>query len=255
MEISIIQCPNLPIYGWGDTHGNWDFLKVCIKSKQISNVIFLQVGDFGIGFRDDDLSRLNTLNQILEENNCFLYAIRGNHDDPFYFRDSFMNQWSNIILIPDYSILEYMGMNILCVGGAISIDREPRKLEGRKYKKVYWFRTEPFVYDAQIIETIKAKHNIDVIVTHSAPASFYPYHSTGFPEIVKKFSRNDSKLLQDLTLERQSFENLYNDFKSLDNPPKLWIYGHFHHSHEESHENMTIKLLGIDEIWDTKLDR
>jgi UDP-2,3-diacylglucosamine pyrophosphatase LpxH len=255
MEITIQYPPRLPIYGWGDTHGNWDFLKAYINSKKISNLIFLQVGDFGIGFKDNDLSRLNELNELLQKTNCYLYAIRGNHDDPFYFGGSFANKWSNIFLLKDYTILEYMGKNILCVGGAISIDRKPRQVEGRIWGKPLWFRKEKFVYNQEIIQQIKKSYNIDVIVTHSSPASFYPYLSSDYPPIVQKFARGDSTLIQELTEERNSFEDLFNDFRYLDSPPKLWIYGHFHYSYEEMIDNTKVKLLGIDEIWDTQLDR
>jgi hypothetical protein len=48
--------------------------------------------------------------------------IRGNHDDPYYFNNKVFS-YSNVELLEDYTILTVGNDNILCVGGAISIDR------------------------------------------------------------------------------------------------------------------------------------
>lgn len=258
MDSLILQIQNLPIYLWGDTHGNWDFLINYIEKKSITNVIFLQVGDLGVGFKHNDFDRFNEINEILAKNNCFLYSIRGNHDDPFYFSESFVDNWSNVVLVPDYTVINSNNKNILCIGGALSIDRIPRQIKGRQQGKTFWFRKEQFVYKPKVIEHIYENHTIDVVITHSAPKSFYPHHPKNpeyIPNIVKDFAMEDKKLISDITKEREEFEKLWNQLNSLETPPKLWAYGHFHRSHQDIHENTVIKLLDIDEIWDTNLDR
>ena len=67
----------------------------------------------------------STLNAVLRKINSVLYCIRGNHDDPSYFNDNIINK-SNVKLIKDYSIISVGDKNILCIGGAVSIDRKYR---------------------------------------------------------------------------------------------------------------------------------
>ena len=152
----------------GDIHGSFEpTSKFSTKIRQKENVIYFQCGDFGIGFGeiDKDIKKLNILDELLQQRNSELYVIRGNHDDPKYFNGSF-NQFTNIKFLPDYSILEIQGHKILCVGGAISVDRVFRK-EGLSY-----WKNEPFVLKDDYKEL---PTDCDIIVTHSAPVDFFPY--------------------------------------------------------------------------------
>ena len=84
-------------------------------------------GDCGIGFyREPYYERVfNSINNKFIDREIQCFMIRGNHDDPYYF--SLEKLWySNIKAISDYTILSVGRHNILCVGGAISIDRKMR---------------------------------------------------------------------------------------------------------------------------------
>ena len=60
--------------------------------------------------------------------------VRGNHDNPnLYVSDSPLNK-SNITVIEDYTLVNTFDKNVLCIGGAISIDRS-RRTEGKSYWK------------------------------------------------------------------------------------------------------------------------
>ena len=59
---------------------------------------------------------------MCEERNVECYMIRGNHDNPAYFEGTTFS-YKRFIAVPDYTILQACNHSILCVGGAISIDR------------------------------------------------------------------------------------------------------------------------------------
>jgi len=60
-----ILIQELPTYVWGDTHGNWNFIKSCIDDKQMSDCNIIQVGDFGMGYKKDQNEILQELNEVL----------------------------------------------------------------------------------------------------------------------------------------------------------------------------------------------
>ena len=90
------------LYILGDIHSNFSIINYYLKSLKIENSIIIQIGDFGLGFKEkEERKNLLELNYKLLENNCMLYAIRGNHDNPEYFNN--LNLYSNIILLKDWS--------------------------------------------------------------------------------------------------------------------------------------------------------
>ena len=115
------------IFFCGDIHGEYDVIPNFIRDHKLYNVAVIVVGDFGIGFEvmKTEIKRLNYLNNRMKHTNSKLFAIRGNHDNPLYFTGEFDK--SNVKLLPDYTILNLNDNNILCIGGAISVDRKQRK--------------------------------------------------------------------------------------------------------------------------------
>lgn len=230
---------------WGDTHGNWVYLKNVIKTFQINNTSFIQVGDFGIGFRDNEVELLNDFNSVLRKTNCYLYIIRGNHDNPNEFTGD-ITKYSNIVLLKDYTVIKWYDKKILCVGGALSIDREKLKLDMQNGSRTVWWENEQFVYDEAILEDIIANHNINIVVTHTAPTHFHPI-SGRLSQIVQRFAKNDKTLVNDLHAERLLLNKLYN--KVVDaGYVTHWYYGHFHYFDAKYIDGVNIKLLNIDEI-------
>jgi len=136
----------MDIFFLGDVHGQFDYLNWKIKDNPdvFNNSSIIQVGDFGIGFKYNESSEkisLKKLNDTCVKHNIHIYAIRGNHDNPSYFNQNHDPVYSNIHLVPDYSVLTIDGKNILCIGGAISIDRVYR-IEGIDY-----WKDENFIFD------------------------------------------------------------------------------------------------------------
>ena len=86
------------------------------------------------------LKRKNTMSKWLDEMpsrmnqaNNWIVFVRGNHDNPAYF-DGATFYYKRFIAVPDYTILQACNHTILCVGGAISIDRIYRINEWNKRK-------------------------------------------------------------------------------------------------------------------------
>jgi UDP-2,3-diacylglucosamine pyrophosphatase LpxH len=211
----------------------------------------IQVGDFGIGFTTEynDRKILNNLNDKLSEKNIKLYAIRGNHDNPDFFNGDYT--FSNLSLLPDYTVLELDSKNILCIGGAISVDRIPRIIENMSYSRVgstfrcHWY-DEKVIFDEGKLKEFK---DIDVIVTHTAPDYCAPLNKIGFGSLVEEFSVNDPTLKDELKEERAIMTDMF-QILFENNDIKYHFYGHFHRSHVEKIGNCTHRILGINEMFE-----
>ena len=144
----------------GDIHGNCAWLRYVIENNQSAyrNQTIIQVGDFGVGFTTEynDNKTLEDLDKFLSKFNIIMYVLKGNHDNPLYFKGNHI--FNNLKLMPDYSVIEVEGSKILLVGGALSIDRSDRL----KYMQIaasqgisresYWF-DEAFALDEKKIRS------------------------------------------------------------------------------------------------------
>jgi Icc-related predicted phosphoesterase len=225
------------IYLVGDLHGDLWSLENFVEDKAEPNSLFVQVGDLGIGFpATPSTCFLKNLNDKLAKKNSRMYAIRGNHDDPEYFNG--LVKLSNVFLLKDYTIKEINGLKWFFVGGATSIDRHhPSRIEGL----TYW-KDEILEYDPTLTQ------EADVLILHTSPTNFAPVDSeSGLRSTIKRFCPPVlpliNKMYDDLTLERELAQNIYNNVK-----PKFLYYGHFHFSNEEYKYGCRAKLLHINEI-------
>lgn len=231
------------MYLLGDVHGNLSYIINHIGFLKLKDQIFIQVGDFGIGFHDKEheKERLETLNKFLEHTSNHLYVIRGNHDNPSYFQGDHM--YSNLKLLKDYTVLDIEDHKILFVGGAISIDRS-----GRIKGKSYW-PDEKFIYDSKKIKKIEG---CDIVITHSCPNEFFPMGCDA--PIVNGWHWRElddwgTDLKKDLIKERELHSKMWLELRNKNNI-KLWAYGHFHTYNNILLDDMRIKLMDINEFWE-----
>jgi len=196
---------------------------VTILCEQFTDARFICVGDCGFGIAKPNIEThfLDQIHKDLSKTDNLLYIIRGNHDDPSFFIGT--KYWtSRINLLKDYSIIKVRDKRVLCVGGAVSIDRLDRIAQERKGKS--WWPDEIFVYkDASNFGPI------DMVVTHSAPNFCFPL---GQNALVKQYIKKEAAiglhyLEGQLLQERESHTQLYKDV-SADNKISHWFYGHFH---------------------------
>lgn len=239
----------------GDIHGNFNLINNYVKLYEIKNANIIQLGDFGVGFMrlDKELRMLQQLNDNLIKNNVFVWALRGNHDYKKYFDNDPFNL-SNIKLIPDYTVINFENVNVLFIGGAVSVDRKYRYT---KYQKngdftirgnETWWEDERFIFD---LDKIKNLRNIDIIVTHTCPDYCTPDNNNGFGYFVENIIKDthDYELRNDLLKERKDVTNaFYNLYKN--NNIKLHLYGHYHKSDVMNIDGVNHRLLNVGELWE-----
>jgi hypothetical protein len=228
----IILDDKKPLLFLGDIHGSWSDLFNILDIHSLSNISLISVGDVGIGFisKDKQERQLKLLDERFNKKNIDFFCIRGNHDDPSYFKGNYL--CNNIKLLEDYTLCKYKDKLIQLIGGAISIDRT-----GRNSGTSYWSE-EGVVFDRD-----KCK-KVDILVTHTAPTICYPQKLN---EMVYGWAREDAYLLEDLSSERAVMDEI---FKICN--PSIHLYGHFHTSKTEVINNCIHKLLDINEMWDYK---
>lgn len=266
------------VYGVGDLHGCFDELINFIKIKDITDCTFVVNGDIGLGFDSitADNIHLNDLEKIAEERNMYFVLFRGNHDNPDRFINSekYYVGLKRVFVIQDYTVVTFENeegekMNLLAIGGAISVDRVMRisemRLQAIKYaqwhrpkvsleeaeKKVvqlYW-PDEPVVYDKEALDDIqKSGIKIDCVASHTAPTFCKPYGKQN----IEKFLDMDSRLDDDLEKERQTMDLIFDRLREDGHPIRKWMYGHFHFHHDDSFYGVDFHL--VDMVKNGKVD-
>ena len=253
------------VYCVGDIHGEFDGFIHYIKTHNMNDSVIIVCGDIGMGFHKlayYDVA-LTKINNAAEKLNSDVYFFRGNHDDPSYFNGKEFIL-SNVKLIPDYSVIEVNGetpMNLLCVGGGISIDRSYRIVNRRNDIMVYslyhpyaskeeaetnvpqtYWENEPPIFDPLLLDEIKENGiNIDVVCAHSCPSFCDPTHKYG----IEGWLERDEKLGEDIDSERKVMDSIYNKLLEDGHPLQKWFYGHFHRSNTEVINNVTFIMLNM----------
>lgn len=233
------------LYAIGDIHGLFPAIGSWIKNNNLKDCGIIFCGDFGLGFEsiETEKKQLKKVNKICEERDIELYALRGNHDDPSYYQGEDIFGLSRFKTVSDYDLIISPLHTILCLGGAISVDRSDRKQwyevrcrevqiksrmqisidEARKkVRKVYW-ADEKFTYDESKLEQYK-DYKIDVICSHSCPSIAWPLTKNG----IHFWCRIDENLEADLDEERGNFMKVFDYLKEHGHPLNKWIYGHYH---------------------------
>lgn len=237
----------------GDIHGDFVPLvyEICVRYG-MRDALVIVAGDCGLGFEKtgayDNVFR--RIQRRLIQNNCWIAMVRGNHDDPAYFEPQkdgkTLIRHSRWCTIPDYSIIQACGRTILCVGGAISVDRQVRLREMVRHPgKVYYWENEAPLYNQNALDEIKMQGLcVDTIVTHTAP-SFCEFRSK---EGLATWAQNDPQLIEDCNAERASMDAIMAHVKRDGHPLERWYYGHFHNSWHSEIDGVWYKMLDIMEL-------
>lgn len=244
---SIIVC--------GDIHGQFSILvnKICCQYG-VTDALVIVAGDCGFGFERpgfyEDLYR-RKLRKHLEKNNVSLLMVRGNHDNPYYFKEPFMSDYADfprMKTVPDYGVIEACGKTILCVGGGVSVDRTGRggfPNSGKNWhgevelKPAFWWPGEFPVYNEELLSQVNERFVVDTIVTHTAPSFCEKSSKDG----IKSWLENDENLRGDLEHERLVMDLLDKKVKEYRWPVTKWIYGHFHWSWQAKIDGITYMML------------
>lgn len=233
----------------GDIHGEFNAMihKLCIQ-YQMTDTLLIVAGDCGFGFEKpahyEQLFSRNSA-RLTKANNRVL-MVRGNHDNPAYFNMERIGH-ERFRTIPDYSVIQACGHNILCVGGAISIDRYWRKEHDehnqRSEKVTYWPDEAP-VYDAALLDEIGRQFRIDTVITHTAPSFCELMTKCGLSEWTEK----DPGIPADCMAERKTMDMIFEHLKRDNHPLSRWYYGHFHQSWSSEIDGVLFSMLDIMEF-------
>ncbi|MDH6304218.1 DNA repair exonuclease SbcCD nuclease subunit [Parabacteroides sp. PF5-5] len=230
----------------GDIHG--EFETIVYKLNQYDNAVLIVCGDIGMGFYKNEyyLTLFRKLNLRLSKKNNHLVMFRGNHDDPDFFNGSFKKH-KHIHLLEDYSIVQVGATNVLCVGGATSIDRTYRiEREQQTGKKTYWGAAELPYFDEERLNEINRvfPNDIDIVATHTIPSFAYPTTKQGIGSWLKE----DEGLEQVIDQERATMDLIFAKLQERQKNIIDWYYGHFHEHKLERHYDINFRLCDCGEI-------
>ena len=246
----------------GDLHGEFSVINTTINRYNLENCVIVVCGDIGIGFEKEDyyIQKFNHLSKTLKKKNIHLYMFRGNHDNKDFFDGEHFTEFEFIHIIPDYSVLQTPTRNILCVGGATSIDRKYRSLlmdnstidymrwhncgwdEAYKNSKQFYWDNEAIIFDESELTSIdKLGIKIDTICTHTAPTFCEPLTKNG----IQSWLKVDKGLEEDLDKERKTCDEILTWLVQNEHPITNWYYGHFHFHYSTVHNDIRFTLLDM----------
>ena len=217
-------------------------------SPMYSDAIIISAGDNLIGFNSDAYYEriFSKMNEILAKNNTTILFIRGNNDDPSFFREEKIN-FTNVKTIPDYSVIKTKHGNILCVGGGLSIDRVWRKkqqdrlssISSDKKKILYWKDEMPIFDDDKMKELSESGIKISGVVSHVAPTFAFP----DIADSLDDWCTKDADLARDIENERLVMDKIYDALRSMGNRPSFWYYGHYKLDNREHRANILFRAI------------
>lgn len=223
----------------GDIHGELEtFVWTAVDRYKITEADIVILGDFGVGF-DNSLKNLySKVEKKLEKADITVYALRGNHDDPEYFKEESNYSFPRLRFMEDYKIYELAGRTILPIGGAHSTDIVSRKKNNEKWEQERkdrreWWEEEPV--SERPMEELPRK--VDIIASHTCPISFEP--------IASRFDDTPVEQYEKILKERNYLESV-KDYVNFD----LWMYGHYHDSFSGSSGKFMYRGLGIMELYE-----
>lgn len=245
----------------GDIHGEYEKLITIIKRYELENAYIIQVGDFGVGFENiiKETRRLKNLNKYLLKRNIIMYAIRGNHDNPVFFNgwpNDFMKYYTtvkkyeesvvtkvikeiesfdNIKFVEDYTVLDIFNNKLLCIGGALSVDRKSRE------ENKSWWPNETLDLDINKLNEIE---RVDYLFLHTAPKTVHliiPHYSN-----VDEYSEKDDFLIHDLEQEKKDADIIYK--KAIAKGMKQFYCGHFHKKVSMDIDGIPARIIDINEF-------
>lgn len=251
------------VYLIGDMHGAmlsvvWEMT----VRKKFKDTLVIACGDIGMGFESTKYyqQKWKRVIEDLKENHNHIACIRGNHDDPSYFRDGWFNHtimeesFNNYItFVNDYNYLLTSIGGILCIGGAVSIDRSGYH---RIKDQTWWMdegllmiSDEEFTNILEIITTNDTIKNCPMVMvaSHTSPRGAFPINNSfeDQGQAINNWAVNDSKLKEDCWQEREYLRHAQDILLAhpiISKTLKCWVYGHFHQHYEGGYDIYYVAL-------------
>ena len=238
----------MKFYLTGDTHGRFDRFDNFDMDREIGIIV---LGDFCVNYY---LSKRDThkKNELLNKwPKATFYVVRGNHEarpetliniKEVYDNEIQGNVWQesgfpNIKYLQDGGIYTFNGKRALVIGGAYSVDKEHRIINGWS-----WFPTEQLSAAEQDEITHKVSgQGFDFVFSHTCP---FPWMPTDLFLPMIDQSRVDSSM--ELWLDKLRYKIDY----------KVWCYGHFHTDRVENYFASIFyeTIRDLEEVYDEHLE-
>lgn len=176
----------MAVYITGDKHGTYDdVFEFCYKYKTNREDILIILGDAGINYFLNDKDYI--LKNSLLELPLTLFCIHGNHEErpeniSSYESKLFNNgivyfesDYPNILFAKDGEIYNFNDKKVLVIGGAYSVDKYYRLINGFN-----WYESEQ--PDEEIKMRVKSNlkandNNVNIILSHTCPYKYLPYEA------------------------------------------------------------------------------
>lgn len=245
------------LYFCGDVHGQMGELANYTDSIGIKDSIIVTLGDCGFGYiHHKTLKRgiLKFIQQVASSNHNLYVFLRGNHDNPLYFHRTkevmpYITEFPNVLLVDDYDILRTNQGDVLCIGGAFSIDRcfrKPVPYGEDKTDGMNYFEGEeviPMDHERELFVKM-FKDTIRIVATHTAPRFCYPFM---WDAAVYQYVSEHPDMERGANEERELVTGIYKTLtRDLGVKPEYWLYGHFHSHMREKFEDTDFILLDRD---------
>lgn len=210
------------IYITGDRHGDYSSLiDFCIETNTKIDDVIIILGDAGINYHLDYRDTL--LKEKLKQLSITLFCVHGNHEErpqnitsykTKIFHDGIVyyeEKYPNILFAKDGEIYSFNNLKTMPIGGAYSIDKKYRILNGYPWYKDEQPSDEIKEHIRRVLENNDNK--IDVILSHTCPYKYMPFEA---------FLNGVNELEVDKTTE------LFLDEIEDTVDYQRWYCGHFH---------------------------
>jgi hypothetical protein len=225
----------------GDTHGGGRhalYLRAVAYKKECKLII--QLGDFGYLWRGQNIAHIWS-DYSSKIPAVPVWFLPGNHEDwnqldeyveahPEIGSDRF--QWMQVAKGVRYlgrvKRLLFGNTRILCVGGAISVDRSHR------LENVTYFRREA-ISEADIQRAVEGGP-CDILLSHDAPST------SKLQAFIGQNGWVGSKAVSDSMLNRAALESIIDVVR-----PRLVVHGHYHHRYSAKWGDVKVEGLAQDQ--------
>lgn len=230
------------IYYTGDTHCDLERIAVFCSERNLNkDDVMIILGDVGLNYYTD-LRAYYAKYTYSKRITCTLFCIHGNHEqNPEYMDGMLTKTWNggtvfyeedfpDILYAKDGEIFDLGGKKTVVLGGAYSIDKGYRIMNG-----LNWFADEqmsPEVRKRCENNLEKAGWKVDVVLSHTVPLSAEPVEF-----FIKGIDQSKVDKTTECWLEKIKERLTY----------QKWLAGHYHCEIEKS-DNIEILYYSIKEF-------
>lgn len=213
------------IFITGDTHGHIDISKLCAsrwkeQNSLTRNDVLIVTGDFGVPWTCGESTYDQHILEWYSEKPYTIVFVDGNHDNEDAIKEYGIADFlgarchkirENVFHVMRGEVLNVGGHKILCMGGAMSVD---------KYMRIphvsWWPDEEASFREWQHCYDSLRSEKPDVIVSHDAPG-------TVITEMVAKYTGNRL-----LSMTSKNFDMILDEIAKNGSCVKDWFFGHHH---------------------------